>query len=439
MLCPGGHNLFMNNSVEALTKLAEVAAQQVEFVLSQEYDFGTSWGEPVIDELATSTNLVRLLKPSAFYTEAIESLKVDPHLHEFLPIDGELDQMIMTPYGGSRMGIEGILMGILEASFRLLLLYGKSITADNFVRTVLEQYETVVRAAQGDKPTVHYVFGLAGFSLNQSASISMPWGTIHPFQSRRFVNTLHFRRSSVTSTAVLVAPRPIHVSFSRDASPEVSVDLDEFPNETRMRSLAPLAFALGTSAQNRCAPLITFETVIDPFSPGWSCSTPNHARPYLSAVTIVGKAIEPIESMARILEEKNQANLQIAANKLVSAISQRNDSVDSLIDAVTAWENLVGTKNETTFRVTASLANLLHSTLVAREKCRRELSHIYDLRSKIIHGSSFKHEEIERAKQTAIDTGVAALKALYTHRGELLALTSTDRSNRLLMSPDGGT
>jgi hypothetical protein len=62
--------------------------------------------------------------------------------------------------------------------------------------------------------------------------------------------------------------------------------------------------------------------------------------------------------------------------------------VETLIDAVIAWENLCGATPETTFRTTASLSWLLEPDASKRRELRTRLGKVYGARSQIVHGQA---------------------------------------------------
>lgn len=117
----------------------------------------------------------------------------------------------------------------------------------------------------------------------------------------------------------------------------------------------------------------------------------------------------------------------------MSALSLRQEASDSLIDAVTAWENLVGTDSETTFRVTASLARFLEPDPAKRLTYRRELGRIYHKRSRVVHGETVDQQQVASAADEAVKVAVRALRAGYRRGASWLGMSSAERSNRLLV------
>lgn len=147
----------------------------------------------------------------------------------------------------------------------------------------------------------------------------------------------------------------------------------------------------------------------------------------------MGGRIAIFEEWARIVDSCHSPAVDIAARRLTSAVAHRIDPSDSLIDAVMVWENLVGSSSETTFRVTAALAKALEPDPGKRRALRKDLAHIYNIRSKVVHGVGVHRPAITDAAKKAVDVAVRALRAFYRRGQEWLALDSTERADTLLI------
>jgi hypothetical protein len=123
--------------------------------------------------------------------------------------------------------------------------------------------------------------------------------------------------------------------------------------------------------------------------------------------------------------------LQITERRLVSAIAQRAEKDDALIDAVIAWESLVGTRYRTTARVAGALTNLLEGEAPERPALRRRLLEIYDLRSRVVHGDLTGGDDVSAASNQAIDIGLHAVRKLHDRGGDWLTVNSETRADRL--------
>jgi hypothetical protein len=148
-----------------------------------------------------------------------------------------------------------------------------------------------------------------------------------------------------------------------------------------------------------------------------------------------------VEQWTKLLRERYDPTIEVAARRLVSAAGMRADRQDILIDSITVWENLVGARPETTFRLTAALAKLLDDDGKTRRVFQKSLSNLYSLRSDVVHGRKVGHKTIGPAKEKC-DTQLAASLALeiaasafaaVVRRPELLAMDSTGRSDELLL------
>lgn len=143
--------------------------------------------------------------------------------------------------------------------------------------------------------------------------------------------------------------------------------------------------------------------------------------------------IPAIEEWARRLNTRHVDNLQVTARRIVSAIAERMDRSDALIDAVMAWESLVGTKHETVFRVTAALSKLVETNPTERRALRSQLGKTYDVRSRVVHGDTVDPLAVAQEADRAIDIALAATRALYGRRPEWLSYASGERADRLIL------
>ena len=123
-------------------------------------------------------------------------------------------------------------------------------------------------------------------------------------------------------------------------------------------------------------------------------------------------------------------------NRTLLAALERRDPSDALLDAVIAWENLVGAdEGETTLRITTSLAWLLTSRATDRDAMQKKLRDLYRLRSRIVHGSTkITPRDAAERYQEALSITFAALRVLFQKRPDLLQeTTSSARSRRLML------
>jgi hypothetical protein len=126
------------------------------------------------------------------------------------------------------------------------------------------------------------------------------------------------------------------------------------------------------------------------------------------------------------------SHIQIAVERLLRAVWEPESS-ESLIDAVISWENLVGTRQETSYRVTGALAVLCEDNPAMRLARRRQLARVYDARSRLVHGDS-PDGSVGDFREEALRVGLIAIERLVERPPDLLALPkSSDRADRLLL------
>jgi hypothetical protein len=179
---------------------------------------------------------------------------------------------------------------------------------------------------------------------------------------------------------------------------------------------------------------MTWYTVLLPFGLGFACFCPSVPQGFWGEEIEVGDQVAQIEEWAQIIHAAHMPSVDIAAHRLVSAVAHRSDRSDALIDAVMVWENLLGTKNETSFRVTAALSKLLEPDITKRRELHRTLKRIYGIRSKVVHGDRRTDKiKIDQACGEAIGFAVRALRASYQKGQSWLALTSNERADRILL------
>ncbi len=421
----------MPDSVTALTALAVSAfrdrnnSKQNEFARWLESSF---IGDPVFQD-AQVVALV-IASQDAMVGGAVKEVFAEPDLVDLGHKDGELDPMYLTPGGGGRMAPELVISGLLTSAFLRIHYLRLPFDEGTFARSVLEGFGELRRAARGEPIRAHKIFGITGVTLPEGMQVSTPWGVMRPALLPAARHELHMWQHP--TTCLLAEPRLLPVKIDRAAQPQADFESAQL-SEERSRILFPLSCALASdNASDPNVPLITWSTLVLPFQSGFSFSRPIVAPPLKPPVDI-GSRIAEIEEWARIIEGSHTPSVDVAARRLVSAASQRLDRSDALIDAVMVWENLVGTTQETTFRVTAALAKALEPDRAKRRSLRNALKHTYDIRSRVVHGAAVEQGVVNDAASNAIDIAIRALRLSYKKGRQWLELSSTERADSLLL------
>jgi hypothetical protein len=199
---------------------------------------------------------------------------------------------------------------------------------------------------------------------------------------------------------------------------------------------ARIAFALAINSAQVPALLPTWEKVESPIASGVSFSMTEIERLRGRVPTrLTLEQAEEWERWLRILDGVALENLGHAPQRLLRAITERQDPVDALVDSVIVWEAIFGTHTEITFRVCGSLARLLFSTVQERIDFVKKAKGVYAMRSKIVHGASdVKYTKIQEARDKAVSVAINALRALVRDRVDLLSISdSGKRSERIML------
>ncbi|MFC8956270.1 hypothetical protein ACFT8P_27150 [Streptomyces sp. NPDC057101] len=213
-------------------------------------------------------------------------------------------------------------------------------------------------------------------------------------------------------------------------------ELSRFQSDLRRRiDLERLAILLACDEVPR-APLAVATSVANPIAIGTSVSfSVHHALPDQYAPVEVDDAMADRVARWSASVAKNPANMDMGMRRILSAVSERFDPLDSFVDAVICWENLFGTnQGEVSFRVAASISHLLEpGDAAVRKKLFKEVRDLYGVRSKLVHGSTEPHfVEAHNHRDRAVEIGIGAFKSLC-ERPDLLALDSSGRGMLLLI------
>ncbi len=402
---------------------------------------------PIIDGLGR-------LKKGTFQTSrelarAVEVLSDEPDLAPLISVEGRRDPIIHHPRGGRAQPFSSLVGSLLISASDRMYVLGLEQCKSSFVRLVLENYEQLRRAARGEQVRAYHVTGFSGISLPEGTHAQTPWGVLRPVPAP--LATLISVGPGPATTSILATLRLTPIVISQETEPQFFPHIEQWTSQIeRMRQLLPLACALATidrerwrpgenirlsflDRRRRCAPIVTFESFIFPLSSGRPyCSGDRSLSPMLSNVTVESEQLVEIEEWTHRLE-RHHDTFQVAAKRIVSAIAQRSDMSDALIDAVIAWESLVGTRTETVFRVTAALAKLLEQESSRRMALRKELNKIYDVRSRVVHGELVNSLHVWEAADRAIDVCLRALGAFFSRPEDWLTAKSSERADRLIL------
>jgi hypothetical protein len=211
---------------------------------------------------------------------------------------------------------------------------------------------------------------------------------------------------------------------------EAHADLD------RAIDLVRLTLTLGLDRDPPVAVMPTWRLIADPttvYSPSWSMANPIPSAAQISSDDEVG-----LERWASIIDRHHHPSLGLAIRRTLGSIAMRQDPADGLVDAVIALENMFGTgQSEVGFRLSAALAWLLESEAEARVARQKAVTKLYNLRSKIVHGSDVDPTKLYSERMAASQLAVESLRKLFADWPELIP--EGDQRGKLLILRGGTT
>jgi hypothetical protein len=350
---------------------------------------------------------------------------------------------------------------ILRNAWHLALLSNKKPSRNQFRDAVVAVIAQLRTAVNGRAVTIPVRVGLTGVKLPDGiGEITLPWGKMRVASSKddELVPAALQEGTTGTTTAggkpvtirhagdiILETELPYRI-VAKDASRVLGGMPFPFPadfkdQETLQQRIETIQLAL-LLATKREGPRPRVKQAwtadMDPIGFGYSTSWRN---PYdLQGIPPIELSLEEANSWkvwCGRIDAHRVPSIQVAIRRTLLAEIERKDPIDVLVDAVTAWENLVGSdKGELRLRVSAALAWLLGKDTAEREVLQATLKDLYDHRSRAVHGSDkLKPEDAQKKSAEAVSIALRALQVLFKNRTELLddCEDSDARSIRLIL------
>lgn len=333
--------------------------------------------------------------------------------------------------GRGEIATTSVLQSLARASLARAYIFGLGTGEETLAQMMRDGFADLRRALRGEPVRQFDLVGLAGMRLADGDEIQTPWGTLRavPDSSRRphggSNSSLLFVSTGSLTVKVLAAEE---TGFWLPL--DISMHIDE---QEHNLSLVRLACALGGSDESPATAVPIFASGFLSFLPPTEFKLFDQAA---RSITDLSRHRATVQEWARVINESHHDGIEIAGRRIVAAVSERSSATDSLIDAVTAWENLVGTDSETSFRTTAALAVLLDDSPAGRMELWRRLKGVYGVRSRVVHGAYVERSKIREASQEASLVAIRALREVYQLSADWHHLTSDQRSARLLLGFD---
>ncbi|PXX09249.1 hypothetical protein C8E89_106176 [Mycolicibacterium moriokaense] len=339
-------------------------------------------------------------------------------------------------------------------------------TNDGVLQSVCDAVKDSVALARtlvtGEVATTVALVGLANVTLGDDvSSIDLPGMCIRrpsPFEKSAVPFVSDATAVVEIETALRLTDVKIQSSFPNDDNME---RLQEFAAENdrlkvhreEMQKISQniaerilqMRFAMALASQQRrlIGPIWLYTVHRNPLT-GWGG---NSLRPSTAEVssTFSAQVIDQITA-ARIAKycvptSSLHQSLRIGRDRILRALAERNDPIDSFIDFVIAWESLVGSSENTSYVVSGTMSLLLApDDEVKRKELFTQIRDLYNNRSGLVHGTlgldistkKFKMADVKKYAEASGRLAIDTFKKVLA-RPELLNLSAQERSRMVML------
>jgi len=308
-------------------------------------------------------------------------------------------------------------------------------TVEALTEAVGELLARTRRLISGEREEALMITALGGLAVSPGVRIWTPWGDLRAATPTEQMWQPGERGPFARAPeAILESTVPLGARIG-EAYPGQDDSFRDLTISTRILvgvERVSLAVLLAQGDARPVAPWWLWQTLIAPF--GYEVSDNLVGRAFTfralgprrqpTPTTLTAEEQPTIKEWSERVEEHYDPAIDVAVRRTLSAVRERADSADALIDAVISWENLFGhgEASEVMFRVTAALAHLLEKDPRKRAKFQGDLKKIYGLRSRVLHGGEVKpKDDLEGRKEAAIAFSVRALRELFLEKPHLVA------------------
>lgn len=241
---------------------------------------------------------------------------------------------------------------LLTAAYYRSLLLKSQFESDGYLSSLKDVVGEVRKLADGQSGDIPVIFGFSNVSLPPEASVVLPFGELR--SASMLDLELVPEVAATTVEVILIAERPIRILHAERYAPtgidppprfgrleQFRPQMDEWRRETnRLADLTRWSFLLASPLEGLFALRHVFTSILEPLQSDHDLQWPN-SEPFPPSP----RAGLSQEALARVLDwaqrmKGHPRQLDIAMRRTLSAVSERTNPHDGLIDAVLAWENM---------------------------------------------------------------------------------------------------
>jgi hypothetical protein len=382
----------------------------------------------------------------------------DPVLSQLFPHDspstGPSGNTMRSTGSGGSIQLWMLAEQMIRQGWQMASLDGTTPSLDQLALATVAALDLAAAAVRGDPAEVPVLIGLTGVLLPKEQEIETPSGILRPTRQ----SDLRYVPESIRGGLTTTNPdgETIKIDYAGDVVLQTTLpyklrlqdaDLSEAEWPATLRDYeqirvwqenTQLGLLLAVEAEPRAKVVVSWVLVFDPLGHGPQLSfNDTRSTPSLVPHQLHQQGATTWSHWIKRVVDHRTRSIDVAIRRILLAVTERRDASDALVDAVIAWENLVGSREgEPTLRVSAALSWLLDPNPETRPEMRRRIADLYRLRSDVVHGNRFLGPR-EAAEQSAkaIELTLNALRTLFQDRPDLLAgcRDGAERSNRLIL------
>jgi Apea-like HEPN len=336
---------------------------------------------------------------------------------------------------GWRIQPRTLATGIVGSAARRILFLGGDTESPKALAAESERVlDDLVALLSGHSIDVPALSAFGGIALQEGVDLELPWGRARnpsSFEAQLLLFTE--RRPSLILEAPVSTKLHVQVGPAEDSVFEPGA----LARITRASLLLPLAALLGIERESYVVPQWVWQTVLFPAEAGAAftgSATPSQRMDrYITPATLDDRETQALSQWARTVDDADHPSINVAIRRLLSAVRERVQYEDALIDAVVAMESLFGHRGDTevTFRVTSAIALLLEPTPAERAHFKSQLGKVYKTRSTVVHGGTPDPKKLHEHKEEAIRVAVRCLRTLFADHPHLIP--DSNRGMRLIL------
>ncbi|WP_182354991.1 hypothetical protein [Flaviflexus huanghaiensis] len=365
--------------------------------------------------------------------------------------DGSDQKCLVTPSLGGRRQLMGFADTLIWAGWKMAKAHDKAPDAGQLAKAAVSSLRVVREAISGKDVQIPVRIGVAGVLLPAgTASLEFPWGKVRRVDEtdQIFIGTTPLKGSLARGNE---DSEDLAIAYSGDLVLETTcsytvkvVDSEQMqgiefksgPQQEIQRKFESIALGiLLTSPEARPVVVRAWQSVLDPLIDGIPISWSEVDRNWqISPRRLTEEEVFSWQLWSARVQEFRIPEIGIAIRRALAATAYREAPEDALIDAVTGWENLVGTRANTVSSVTGALARLLTEQDGDVAMAKRKLANVYDARSRLVHGDPKTEDSVVRENSIdAVMTLLRALRKIFDTDRHLLDYSKSSERARILL------